>query len=185
MNAFEVLGLTADANEQQIRRAYHARVKRCHPDQFTDAEMQRKAQEELTELNLAYEEALKRALTMKPTVYRRVPPGEAKATARRLLSQDRYESALVQLGRAESRDDEWYYIHGQLLMGMRQYNTAHQSFREAVRLKPENNEYRRGALDAALAMKKHQKWPYRVAEWAGGLLHRKDHPWHYRYTKIW
>ena len=51
MNAFEVLGLTADANEQQIRRAYHARVKRCHPDQFTDAEMQRKAQEELTELN--------------------------------------------------------------------------------------------------------------------------------------
>ena len=56
---------------------------------------------------------------------------------------------------------------------MRQYNTAHQSFREAVRLKPENNEYRRGALDAALAMKRHQKWPYRVAEWADGLLHRR------------
>ena len=98
---------------------------------------------------------------------------EAKTIAKKLLEQQRYESALLQLSHAESRDDEWYYIHGQLLMGMRQYTTAHQSFREAVRLKPENNEYRRGALDAALAMKKHQKWPYRVAEWADGLLHRR------------
>ena len=176
MNAFEVLGLTADANEQQIRRAYHARVKRCHPDLFTDAEMQRKAQEELTELNLAYEEALKRALTMKPTVYRRVPPGEAKATARRLLSQDRYESALVQLGRAESRDDEWYYIQGLILMGMKQFGSAHQSFREAIRLQPDNNDYRAGALEAAVALKKRQHWAYRMADWADGIIHPRKKP---------
>jgi len=176
VNAFEVLGLTADANEQQIRRAYHARVKRCHPDQFTDAEMQRKAQEELTELNLAYEEALKRALTMKPTVYRRVPPGEAKATARRLLSQDRYESALVQLGRAESRDDEWYYIQGLILMGMKQFGSAHQSFREAIRLQPDNNDYRAGALEAAVALKKRQHWAYRMADWADGIIHPRKKP---------
>ena len=176
MNAFEVLGLTADANEQQIRRAYHARVKRCHPDQFTDAEMQRKAQEELTELNLAYEEALKRALTMKPTVYRRVPPGEAKATARRLLSQDRYESALLQLGRAESRDDEWYYIQGLILMGMKQFGSAHQSFREAIRLQPDNNDYRAGALEAAVALKKRQHWAYRMADWADGIIHPRKKP---------
>ena len=176
MNAFEVLGLSADANEQQIRRAYHARVKRCHPDQFTDAEMQRKAQEELTELNLAYEEALKRALTMKPTVYRRVPPGEAKATARRLLSQDRYESALLQLGRAESRDDEWYYIQGLILMGMKQFGSAHQSFREAIRLQPDNNDYRAGALEAAVALKKRQHWAYRMADWADGIIHPRKKP---------
>ena len=55
---------------------------------------------------------------------------------------------------------------------MRQWGTAHQSFREAVRLDPENLEYRRGALDAAVAVKKHQKWTYRVLEWADHLLHR-------------
>ena len=171
MNAFEVLGLSADANEQQIRRAYHARVKRCHPDQFTDAEMQRKAQEELTELNLAYEEALKRALTMKPTVYQRVPVEQAKATASRLLNQERYESALVQLGRSETRDDEWYFIQGQILMGMKQFGSAHQSFREAVRMQPENNEYRRGALEAAVAIKKRRHLAYRITDWADGILH--------------
>ena len=172
LNAFEVLGLRPDADETQVRQAYHQQVKACHPDQFTDRDAQRQAQEKLIQLNLAYEEAIRRTAGKQKTVFHTVSPEEAKAIAKKLLEQRRYESALLQLSHAESRDDEWYYIHGQLLMGMRQYTTAHQSFREAVRLKPENNEYRRGALDAALAMKKHQKWPYRVAEWADGLLHR-------------
>ena len=57
-------------------------------------------------------------------------------------------------------------------MNMRQYGTAHQSFREAVRLQPENRAYRQSALDAAIAIKKHQKWRYRVADWAGSFFHR-------------
>lgn len=171
VNAFEVLGLRPDADEQQIRRAYHALVKSCHPDQFLDGDAQQKAQEELLRLNLAYEEALRKAAEVKPTVYQRVPVEQAKETAARLLSQDRFESALLQLGRAETRDDEWYFIQGQILMGMKQYGSAHQSFREAVRLQPENNEYRRGALDAAVAVKKRRHWTYRMADWAGGLIH--------------
>lgn len=172
LNAFETLGLQPDANEQQVRQAYHALVKACHPDQFPDPEEQKKAQEDLIQLNLAYEEALRLAGDH-PPVMRTVPLIQAKETARRLLSQERYESALLQLGKAENRDGEWYYIQGQLLMGMRQYGSAHQSFREAIRLQPENNAYRQGALDAAVAIKKHQKWTYRVADWAGGFFHTK------------
>ena len=161
------------ADEQEVRRAYHRQVKACHPDQFTDGDVQRRAQDKLIQLNLAYEEALRRTVARQKPVFYTCSPEEAKAIAKKLLEQQRYESALLQLSHAETKDDEWYYIHGQLLMGMRQYTTAHQSFREAVRLKPENNEYRRGALNAALAMKRQQKWPYRVAEWAGGLLRRR------------
>ena len=176
VNAFEVLGLKPDADEQQIRRAYHARVKRCHPDQFSDGERQQQAQAELVRLNLAYEEALRKAAEVKPTVYQRVPVTQAKENASRLLKQDRFESALLQLSRAETRDDEWYYIQGQILMGMKQFGSAHQSFREAVRLQPENNEYRRGALAAAVAVKKRRHWTYRMADWAGELIHpRKKH----------
>ena len=171
MNAFEILGLKEDADEQQIRQAYHQLAKACHPDQFKDAETQRQAQEKMIQLNLAYEEALRCTAGRQRPVFHTVPAEEAKRLAKKLLEQQRYESALLQLSHAATRDDEWYYIHGLLLMGMRQYSTAHQSFREAVRLKPDNNEYRQGALDAALAVKRRQKWPYRVAEWAGSLLH--------------
>jgi molecular chaperone DnaJ len=174
LNAFEILGLRDDADEQQVRQAYHQQVKACHPDQFEDQEAQQRAQEKLIQLNLAYEEAIRLTAGKHGPVSRTVSVEEAKRVARKLLEQQRYESALLQLSHAETRDDEWYYIHGQLLMGMHQYGTAHQSFREAVRLKPENNEYRQGALDAAIAVKKHQKWPYRVAEWAGNLLHARN-----------
>ncbi len=174
MNAIELFGLSADADEQQLRQAYHDRVKACHPDQFADEAAQQKAQEELTQLNLAYEEAMRfMSQRQQPPAYYKVPAEQAKQAAKKLLEQERYESALLQLSRAETKDDEWYYIQGRLLMGLRQYVTAHQSFREAVRLQPENMDYRRGALDAALAVKKHQKWGYRVLEWADGLVHRK------------
>ena len=176
MNAFQILGLTEDASEQQIRKAYHQQVKACHPDQFEDREMQQRAQEKLIQLNLAYEEALRKSVSQsaQPPASHTVTVEEAKKIAKKLLEQQRYDSALLQLSHAETRDAEWYYIHGLLLMGMRQYATAHQSFREAVRIEPDNNEYRRGALDAALAVKNNQKWTFRVAEWARRLVRGKN-----------
>ena len=58
-----------------------------------------------------------------------------------------------------------------LLMQLRDYASAHQSFRVAVRLSPDNNEYRSGALAAAVAYKKHQRLAYRVLDWADGVIH--------------
>lgn len=174
MNAFNILGLQEDADENQVRQRYHQLVKACHPDQFEGREEQQRAQEKLIQLNLAYEQAMQHIASQGKTVFHTMSAEECKRIAKKLLEQRRYESALLQLSHAETRDDEWYYIHGQLLMGMRQYSTAHQSFREAVRLRPDNNDYRQGALDAAIAVKKHQKWTYRVAEWAGNLFHARN-----------
>lgn len=170
MNAFEVLGLTLEADQQQVRQAYRTRVKACHPDQFIDQAQQQKAQEQLIQLNLAYEEAL-RLSAGRQVGYHAVPVSQAKDIARNLMNQGRYESALRQLGRANVRDDEWYYLQGLLLMQLRDYTSAHQSFRVAVRLSPDNNEYRSGALAAAVAYKKHQRLAYRVLDWADGVIH--------------
>ena len=52
-------------------------------------------------------------------------------------------------------------------MGLRQYETAHQSFREAVRRDPDNRKYREGALDAALAMKKNRSFAHRLKDALG------------------
>lgn len=175
MNAFEMLGLSPQADSQEIKDAYRNRVKQCHPDQFADQDAQKKAQEELTQLNLAYEEAL-RITSGRQTAFHTLPCVQAKESAKNLMEQDRCETALLQLSRAETKDDEWYYIEGSILMKMKQYASAHQAFREAVRLCPENNEYHAGSLAAAVAVRKHQKLPYRVADWAGSLLHPRKKP---------
>lgn len=171
MNAFEVLGLNASADQQQVHQAYRTRVKSCHPDQFLDREQQKKAQEKLIELNLAYEEALRLSAGRQVVGFHRVPGSQAKLMAKKLMDQGLFERALLQLGRADEKDEEWFFIEGQLLLKMKQYDSAHQAFREAVRRNPSNNEYRKGALEAALEIKKHQKLHYRVYDWAEGLFH--------------
>ncbi|HIU20086.1 MAG TPA: DnaJ domain-containing protein [Candidatus Limiplasma stercoravium] len=163
---FELLGLKPDADEQEVRAAYRRQVKACHPDQFLDAEKQRQAQEQLIRLNLAYEEALRQASRHR-VGFNLISQQEAKHFAQRLVDQGNLESALRQLGRADSRDAEWYYLQGQILMGLRQYETAHQSYREAVRRDPQNRRYREGALDAALAAKKHKPLAQRLKGWMG------------------
>ncbi len=166
-NPFEVLGVKPGADEQTVRAAYRRLVKSCHPDQFQDAAQQKSAQEQLIRLNLAYEAALK--LAARTTVgFNLISQEEAKHFARRLVEQGNLESALRQLGRADSKDAEWFCLQGEILMAMRQYETAHQSYREAVRRDPDNRTYREGALDAALAMKKNRPLGTKIADWVRG-----------------
>ncbi len=169
---FEVLGVAPNADAQTVRAAYRQRVKACHPDQFLDAAQQKNAQEELIRLNLAYEEALKIA-SQHRVGFNLISQEEAKHFAQRLVDQGNLESALRQLNRADAKDDEWYYMQGQILMGLRQYETAHQSFREAVRRDPENRKYRAGALDAALAMKKNRPLGEKIHDWVKDTLGKK------------
>ena len=169
MNAFEVLGLTMNADEAQVRAAYRSSVKRCHPDQFQEKEQQEKAQEQLIRLNLAYEEAL-RITAQRQVGFNTVPVEDAKHMAQKLLEQDRLDNAMRQLMRAERRDAEWHYIQGQILTRMRHYSTALQSYREATRREPDSLRFRRGAFEAAKAVKKHAQPLQRAADRLSGLF---------------
>lgn len=169
---FEVLGVNPNADAGAIRQAYRQKVKDCHPDQYQDTAEQKAAQERLIELNLAYEEALKIA-SQHRVGFNLISQEEAKHFALRLMEQGNLESALRQLNRADSRDDSWYYLQGNILMGLRQFETAHQSYREAVRRDPENRVYREGALNAALAMKKNQQLAARVHGWVRDALKKR------------
>lgn len=168
-NAFDVLGVSRDADQEQVRKAYLQRVKTCHPDLFETQDEQDAAQRELVALNLAYEEAMQAAAGRKPA-FHTIPLSQVKSVTERLISQKQYESALCQLSRADSKDAEWYNLQGLVLQGMKQYDTAHQSFREAVRRCPDNLDYRRNALDAAVAVKKENRLLGRLAKGMRNLL---------------
>ena len=156
-NPFEVLGLNAGADADQVRDAYRRLVKTCHPDKFLDADERKAAQEKMIALNLAYEEALKLTASRRSvaTNYNReLTVEEAIALSDKMLRRDSPESALRQLMRTKARSGAWYAMQGRVLMALEQYESAHQSYREAVRREPNNNQYRAGALDAAVALKK-------------------------------
>ena len=156
-NPFEVLGLNAGASADDVRNAYRQLVKTCHPDKFLDADERKAAQEKMIALNLAYEEALKLTASRRSaaTNYNReLTVEEAIALADKMLRRDSPESALRQLMRTKQRGASWFAMQGRVLMALELYENAHQSYREAVKREPNNNVFRQGALDAAVALKK-------------------------------
>ena len=119
-------------------------------------------------LNLAYEEAMKLAVnrtTASAAFNRELDQQDALTLAAKMLRQDNPEAALRQLLRASTRDSAWYAMQGKVLMALEQYESAHQSYREAIRREPNNNLYRQGALDAAVALKKSR------TPWGLSLIH--------------
>ncbi len=166
---FEILGIQETSDESAIRRAYHLQARKWHPDQFLDAHEREDANRRMIALNKAYEDALTYASKADSTVSRKqtIRCEDAVELGSAMLNKGYPESALQQLLRASSRSAEWYAVQGQVLMAMCQYLSAEQSFREAVRMEPDNLNYRAGALDALVALRKSRTFAGRLRHLMG------------------
>lgn len=166
---FALLGIQENATAEEVRHAYHLLARKYHPDQFQDGASQRVAQEKMVAINLAYREALRMATDRASKPYtQEIACGDAVQLAEKMLRQRRPESALRQLMRAREKSALWYYEQGKILMEMEQYDSANQSFREAVRREPDNILYRRGALDATIALRDSKTLAGRIRKIFGG-----------------
>jgi len=154
-NPFEVLGLRACADAEEVRAAYRALARRYHPDMIQDPAQREEAQARMVQLNLAYEEALRMVTprAASSAISRDLSEEESIQLAQKMLDRSNPQSALRYLLRSHERGEDWYYVHGKVLMALEQYESAHQSYRQAIRISPEKNLYRIGALEAVLAMR--------------------------------
>ena len=168
-NPYLTLGVASNASTEQIRAAYHELVKRCHPDGVREEAARQAAQEALVQLNLAYEEAMKRA-TFRET--NNVVIHDAKLMAKKLFEQGRIDSALRMLNKTPDRDADWFALHGSILLKKGEPEAAHACFRTAVRMEPENTGYRELALSAGVQMRKQKTLRGRMGGWAKGFVNR-------------
>ena len=169
MDVYDILGVKRGADKEEIKHAYHIRAKQHHPDRYTDPAEQEAAQQRMVALNIAYEKALKDA--KEPVLrFADLPLDKVLPLVRRLIDQGQLEAALLQLGRSEAKDARWFALQGEILMAYREYDTAHQSFREAVRREPEDMDYRRQALEAAVQVKRRKHLPIRLKDSIGSIF---------------
>lgn len=155
MDPYRLLGVSLNDDKRAVHKAYLKAVKKCHPDKFTDPKLQEEAQEKLIAINLAYQKITK-DMSERSGILTQLPLESVKQQAAALLDRGETEMALRLLARADSKDEGWYYLQGKLLMKLSQYDAAHQSFREAVRRAPDNQQFREAALKAALKVKRCQ-----------------------------
>ncbi len=136
---YQVLGVSPDAPDDEVKKAYRELAKKYHPDNYANTEFSDIANEKMKEINEAYDEVLRRrasgnstASTGGSTRFQRI---------RELISAGRYNEAEVLLEGEQVRPAEWYYLKGLCAMGRQAYNEASANFGRAYRMEPTNPEY--------------------------------------------
>ncbi|MCD8181602.1 MAG: J domain-containing protein [Firmicutes bacterium] len=146
MNPYEVLGVSEDADEETIKKAYRELVKKYHPDKYVNNPLADLAGEKLKEINKAYDMIMNKNTQSAPAGASPYGTGGTSGaasfqTVRVLISQSRIREAAAML-ESLPRTAEWYYLSGRVRMQVGWYDQAISFLQTAVNMDPNNVEYR-------------------------------------------
>ncbi len=150
-NPYQVLGVSPDASDDEIKQAYRRLAKQYHPDRNPgDAEAAKKMQQ----INAAYEQ-IKNPEKAQPSggydpyggynpygSQHSQPSGDQyQQAAYQYIRFGRYREALNALQNTAQRNGRWYYLSALANHGLGNQVTALEHIRRAVSMEPDNQEY--------------------------------------------
>lgn len=143
---YKILGVSPDASDEEIKRAYRQLAKKYHPDLNPGDEA---AAAQMQKINAAYEQIQNRDKGgYDPFRSAREEPDDDRyqRSAYQYIRFGRYQEAINTLESASERNARWYYLSAIAHDGMGNQATAMEHIRRAVSLEPDNLTYLR-ALD--------------------------------------
>lgn len=172
---YEVLGISRNATDDEVKSAYRELARKYHPDNYADNPLSDLASEKMKEINDAYDEIVnsRRNGSSKKSggnAYNGSYNGRTSfPEVRSLINQGRLEQAQEILDGVPpgNRDAEWYFLNGTVLYRRGWFDQAYTSFATAVRMEPNNPEYR-NAMNHAQHQTSQQYNPYRSYGTTGG-----------------
>lgn len=149
---YQVLGVSPDASDEEIKRAYRRLAKKYHPDLNPGDE---KAAKEMQRVNAAYEQ-IKNPEKASPSggygynpyggyqrTYQQSSGDQYQRAAYQYIRYGRYQEALNVLNSATEKNARWYYLSALANNGLGNQVTALEHIRRAVSMEPDNMEYLR------------------------------------------
>ena len=148
---YKVLGVSPDASDEEIKRAYRRLAKQYHPDRNPGDAV---AAQKMQQINAAYEQ-IKNPEKAQPNGYgygydpyggysgqsNHSSGSDYQQAAYQYIRFGRYREALNALGNCTQRDARWYYLSALANNGLGNQVTALEHIRRAVSLEPDNQEY--------------------------------------------
>ena len=153
---YKVLGVSPDATDDEVKKAYRALARKYHPDKYRDSDLADLASEKMKEVNAAYEEiqnirknggAAKNQSSSSQGSYN-YGGGTSKNPLyneiRVYLNQGNIAAAEAKLMSVHEGDRvaEWNFLYGCVLVKKGQYVDAQRYIDIACSMDPYNPEYR-------------------------------------------
>ena len=157
---YEVLGISPDAGDDEVKRAYRELARKYHPDNYQNNPLADLAEEKMKEINEAYD-AITKGRAGGAGSYggsagaqsygygggasyqqRQNSGGGVYAQARQAISRDDLDMAEQLLQGAPSRNGEWYFLMGSIAYRRGWLDEARQNYQIAVQMDPGNMEFR-------------------------------------------
>lgn len=141
---YKVLGLTPDASDEDIKKAYRELARKYHPDNYVNNPLADLVEEKMKEINEAYEQIKNEREGKKNTSgsYSNTYNGEY-AEIRNLIRANRLQDAETMLESVPltERNAEWNFLKGCVLERKGWYFDAQRFFETACYIDPTNREY--------------------------------------------
>ena len=162
LDPYSVLGVPRSATDDEIKKAYRRLSRKYHPDANINNPNKDQAEEKFKQVQQAYEQIMKEREYgydsaensyggfggfggygggQRSSTYQDEEELRRQAAANYVQS-GHYQEALNVLSSLSQRNGQWYYLSAMANMGMGNNVNALNHIREAVRLEPDNMQYR-------------------------------------------
>ena len=156
MNPYKVLGVSPNASDEEVKKAYREQVKKYHPDNYHNNPLADLAGEKMKAVNEAYETILRtrqgQGSSSNTNTYGNAAYGgaygntygggsSAYAHIRAMIARGDIQGAESALHAARDKNAEWYFLMGSVCYRKGWLDQARQNIGQAVTMDPQNREY--------------------------------------------
>ncbi len=141
-NPYEVLGVSQNASNDEIKKAYRDLLKKYHPDGYVNNPLAGLAEEKFKEVQEAYDQIMKERENGYSGINSSDNDSEEMRMVYNYINSGNYIAALNTLERIPQRSARWYYYSAVANAGAGNNVRAVEFARQAVNMDPSNAEYR-------------------------------------------